>query len=83
MCGGRSFHPPSLLTADDDVTDPQSHHIKKNQQVRLHVLQRSCRRVMRIKCPDVERAAPQQLVLGAGAAAANGTYELKVGVSGA
>lgn len=47
------------------------------------MLQRSCRRVMRIKCPDVERAAPQQLVLGAGAAAANGTYELKVGVSGA
>ena len=34
---------------------------------------------MRVQCPDVERAAPQQLVLGAGEAAANGTYELKVG----
>lgn len=33
---------------------------------------------MRVRCPDVERAPPQFLVLGAGEVKANGAYDLKV-----
>jgi hypothetical protein len=47
-------------------------------KVTLVILDGSCSRELIVTCPDVERAPPQCIVLGAGEEVVNGTFDMQV-----